>query len=523
MKALWYVTKRSMVNQIKKAIKKPVTYLILAVALLYVFLFGSLFIGWRESGSFTSERSLVTILTVGTVFTFFSNFVTYAKKKGIIFKPSHAHFIFTAPINPKVILLMGAMKNFLLGAVLIPVFFFAEMYVFQIGFFKAFLLSVVVFLLETILEGSLIIFLYANERLSTKITTVLCRGIYVFLFAVVAVGVFYFQKYGIHFESIYRFVDYPIIQMLPVVGWNIALYRLILLGPTTGNVICSILYLLSVAGMFYVAKTMKCTGEYYEDAAKFADDYAEFYKRNKSGEMVFTVGQKKKFKKTKIVQYKGTGAKAIFYRQLQEYKKERFFIFGGMTVAAIVADVVMIWFLKGKFNAPPEVLLLGLIAYITFVATGYTGKWEKELKTHYLYLIPDSPIRKLWYATLMEHIRSLIDGIVLCVPIGLVWKMPIGYIVMSVVIYAVLQANKLYMRVFAESVIGLSLGTTGRQFVYMLFQSAILGMGITFGVVTGIFLGMFWVFPILILYCMLMMIFIMLLASARFEKMEQAV
>ena len=131
-----------------------------------------------------------------------------------------------------------------------------------------------------------------------------------FLFAVVAVGVFYFKKYGIHFEAIYRFVDYPVIQMLPVVGWNIALYRLILLGPTTGNVIFSILYLLSVAGMFYVAKTMKCTGEYYEDAAKFADDYAEFYKRNKSGEMIFTVGQKKKFKKTKIVQYKGTGRKS---------------------------------------------------------------------------------------------------------------------------------------------------------------------------------------------------------------------
>ncbi len=85
----------------------------------------------------------------------------FAEMYVIIFKPSHAHFIFTAPINPKVILLMGAMKNFLLGAVLIPVFFFAEMYVFQIGFFKAFLLSVVVFLLETILEGSLIIFLYA--------------------------------------------------------------------------------------------------------------------------------------------------------------------------------------------------------------------------------------------------------------------------------------------------------------------------------------------------------------------------
>lgn len=522
MKALWYVTKCSMVNQTKKALKKPVTYLILSIIILYVFLFGGFFISWRESGSFTSARSLVTILTVGAVFTFFSNFVTYAKKKGIIFKPSHAHFIFTAPLNPKIILIMGAMKNYLLSAGFSLVFFFAELYVFRIGVFKAFLLSVVVFLLETILEGSLIIFLYANERISAKVTTILCRGIYVLLFAIVLVGVLYFQKNGINFETLYRFIDYPVIQMLPVVGWNIALYRLILLGPTIGNIICSALYLFSVAGMFVIAKKMKCTGEYYEDAAKFADDYAEFYKRNKSGEMVFTVGQKKKFKRTKAVRYKGTGAKAIFYRQLQEYKKERFFIFGGMTVAAIVVDVVMIWFLKGTFDAPPEVLLLGLIAYITFVATGYTGKWEKELKSHYLYLIPDRPIRKLWYATLMEHIRSVIDGLVLCVPIGLVWKMPIGYIMMSVMIYAVLQANKLYMRVFAESVIGSSLGTTGRQFMYMLFQSAILGMGIVCGVAAGIFLGMFWVFPILIIYCILMMTLVMFLAASRFDRMEQA-
>ena len=93
---------------------------------------------------------------------------------------------------------------------------------------------------------------------------------------------------------------------------------------------------------------------------------------------------------------------------------------------------------------------------------------------------------------------------------------------MSVMIYAVLQANKLYMRVFAESVIGSSLGTTGRQFLYMLFQSAILGMGIVCGVATGIFLGMFWVFPILIIYCILMMTLVMFLAASRFDRMEQA-
>lgn len=523
MKALLYVMKRSMLNKGKKMIRKPATYLIVCLIVLYVVMFGGMFVAWRTSGIFTDARALVTILTIGAFFTFFSNFVTYAKKRGVIFKPSHAHFIFTAPISPKGILLMGAAKNFLLSGVLAIVFLIVEMYVFRIGFLKAFLLSVVIFLLEVIFEGSLIIILYANERLTPKVTTILCRGIYLFLIGIVGVGVFYFRHYGISPDTIIDFVDYPVIQMIPVVGWNVSLYRLVLLGTDTLNIVGSALYFAIVGVTFLAAWKMKCTGAYYEDAAKFADDYAEFYKRSKRGEMVFTIGQKKKFKKAGTVQYKGNGAKAIFYRQLQEYKKERFFIFGGMTLAAVIIDVVMIRFLKNEFDAPPEVLLLGLIAYITFVATGYMGKWEKELKTHYLYLIPDKPVKKLWYATLMEHIRSLVDGMILCVPVGIAWEMPGSHIVMSVVIYVVLQANKLYMRVLAESLIGSSLGTTGRQIVYMLIQSFILGIGIVIAVPVGIFLGMFWVFPALILYCSLTMILVMFLASIRFEQMEQVV
>ena len=87
MRALWYVTKRSTVNSVKKALKKPATYLILCVIVLYIGIFGGMFIGWRQSGIFTSSKALVTILTAFAVFGFFSNFVTYAKKKGILFKP----------------------------------------------------------------------------------------------------------------------------------------------------------------------------------------------------------------------------------------------------------------------------------------------------------------------------------------------------------------------------------------------------------------------------------------------------
>ena len=61
-----------------------------------------------------------------------------------------------------------------------------------------------------------------------------------------------------------------------------------------------------------------------QDAAKFADDYAEMKARKNNGEMVMSIGKKKKFKRASV-EYKASGAKAIFYRQLLEYKKEKWF------------------------------------------------------------------------------------------------------------------------------------------------------------------------------------------------------
>lgn len=49
--------------------------------------------------------------------------------------------------------------------------------------------------------------------------------------------------------------------MIPVVGWNISVYRLILLGPDVLNVICTVLYLLAVAVMIAAAVRMKCDGD----------------------------------------------------------------------------------------------------------------------------------------------------------------------------------------------------------------------------------------------------------------------
>lgn len=522
MKALWYVSKRSGINFMKKAVKKPATYLFIAVIVVYAIIFGAGAFAWRASGIFTEDKALVTILTIWTTFIFFTNFITYAKKKGIIFKPSHAHFIFTAPIFPKIILLMGAMKNYVFSIVATLVIFYGELVVFQVSFLKALLTSFGMLVLELVLEMSLVVFLYANEKMSFRTTTWICRSFYIFLLGIVCVAIFYFRKNGMSPETLIQFVDYPVIQMIPLLGWNIAVYRMVFLGATTLNVVCSVLYFLAVAGMLFTAYKMKCTGGYYEEAAKFADDYVEFRKKSKNGEMVMSIGQKKTFKKSVKMDYKAAGAKAIFYRQLLEYKKERFFIFGGMTLIVIAIAFLFIKVIGIEDGFAPQVMMLLIMAYIIFCATGYTGKWEKELKTPYLYLIPATPLRKMWYATVIEHIRSLIDGSILAISLGIAWKIPVFEIALAIGIYVVLQANKLYMRVLADSILGASAGVNVRNMVYMLFQSATLGMGAMFGGLAAAFISMKLLFPVIFIYSILIVIIIAFLASSRFGEMERA-
>ena len=128
------------------------------------------------------------------------------------------------------------------------------------------------------------VFLYTNDHLPEKlmkgIRTVLKYSLIVFTLAIVL----YFRRNGLTLESAWNLIDLPVLQMVPVIGWQIAIYRLILLGPTTLNIICSVLYLAIVAFSTVVAVRMRCDGGYYEEAAKFADDYAELKQRQKNGE-----------------------------------------------------------------------------------------------------------------------------------------------------------------------------------------------------------------------------------------------
>lgn len=525
MRAMMYLTRRSLINNLKKAVSRPSTLIALIFGIAYgIFIIVSLG-GLAASIRLDSVRGLVIVITVWSIYSTFGNFMGYSSRKGILFKPGHAHFVFTAPISPKLVLLNAAWMNYLVSTALWATLAIGGLTVFQVEPWKVLLFFLVGCVFELALEVAIMVFLYTNDHLPQKLMKGIRLGIKVFLIAFTLLIVLYFRRNGMSVESASEFIDWNVLQMLPVAGWQIAAFRLIMLGPTTLNVICSCLYAVTVILAVAAVSRMRCDGGYYEEAAKFADDYAELKKRQKNGEAVFSIGGKKKKFRQIRERISSRGAKAIFYRQLLEYKKERFFIFSKVTLITVVIAFFLCYILRDTAgeSGVAELFLLGVIAYMSIVMSGYLGKWENELKNSYLFLIPDTPVKKMWYATLMEHIKAVVDGSIICIPVGIFWHVEPLYIIYCILIYAVLQADRLYTKVIAQCLVGEIFGKTGQDLLRICIQFALLGMGVGVAVLVGIFINEAFIFPILLVYSLLVTVAMGFLASLRFETMEQIV
>ena len=69
----------------------------------------------------------------------------------------------------------------------------------------------------------------------------------------------------------------------------------------------------------------------------------------------------------------------------------KYFIFTKMTVLSAVVAFIFAYSLQKSVSdsSMAGFILLGVVAYVALIMSGYTGKWESELKNPYIFLIPD--------------------------------------------------------------------------------------------------------------------------------------
>lgn len=519
MNGMTYIYARTVKNRVRAALRKPITYIYLVFGIGYFVVVLGALAGMVVKSSLAEPEGFAVVLIGWSLFTIPANLLTYAKRKGLLFRPSDTHFLFTAPVSPKAVLIYAQVKNMLLGILVGIMLTVAGFAVFHAPLISVLIYFIFSCILENIFETAVMLLLYGNERLSERSIKLICRIIWLMVIGALVFAFYIFYQNGISWETVKIFLAHPGLQSIPIIGWNIAVIRLLFIGPDTVNVVCTVLYLLTVAVLSFLALRMKSQGQYYEDAAKFADDYQEAKQKKAKGETA-RLGKKKKYGNA-TVQYKGSGAKAIFYRQLLEYKKNKTFIFSIMTLVCLAAGIGMAFFgVRENMRAYGIFVIPGVASYMVFCFSSIATKWSKEMENPYTYLLPDTPVRKLWYATLWEHIRSFIDGCLITFPPGIVMGLSFIQMILLVIVYVCLQANKLYINVLAEVLVGNVLGNTGKQLFRMLLQAIVISGGIGFCVLGFIMGGIELGFTLMIIYTVFLTVCVGLGASFAFVRIE---
>ncbi|MGN0341350.1 MAG: putative ABC exporter domain-containing protein [Roseburia sp.] len=524
-RSLWYITVRSFVNKAKRAVKKPGTYVGAVLVVFYVWLIVAGVGGMIADFGMATPEGLAALLSLLMFYTQPMTIIQYAKRKGIIFKKSDVHFVFVAPENPKVVLLRSGIRNFLMNFLMGAAIIIIGVFVCNIAPARLVAYGLFLMVIENLLEMALMIACYGNEVLPDQLFVVLKWILYGLMIAFVVVALLMFWQKGLSFATLNSYLTSPVIQLIPMFGWQLAVLQLIFVGPTVLNVICSLLYLVMTIALVIYAWKVKCTGEYYEDAMSFAEDYSVKLERAKKGENALNM--KKKLKRNVSVQYKGNYAKAIFYRQLLEYKKNKLFIFSFQSLFFLLVGAVLCFVGVQTMDEPnfwgvgKIFILPALMAYFVLMFSGYATKWEKELENPYTFLIPDTAFHKMWNATKIEHIRAFVDGCLISIPAGIGLQLSPIFVILSVFLYVCLNANKLYLGMSADVLIGRNFGSFGRTMVRSLSQC----IAIVVAMIPTIFLGL--VVSINVGYaCMVLVIALFTLGAAAlssslFGKMER--
>ena len=524
MKGFIYLYQRTIINRVKRAAKRPTTYIMLAFIGVYLVMMYEGFRMMIAEGNLGSPETLVTILSGIILMLIPGNIISYSKRKGLIFRPSEGHFVFSSPVSPKMVLMFAGVKSFAVNILIGLIVAILGVLWFHVSILQAIVYFLFFAVFESILEASLIIFCYGNERFSEKFFKRLVIVMYLFMAIVVGAAIYLMVTGKPSFGLVQDYFSMPIIQLIPIVGWNVAITRLVFLGADTINLIGTILYIVLIVLVFIAVQKMECTGAFYEDAMKFADDYQKIRENQKKG--IANIPWKKKQKlRQASVEYKGVYAKAIYFRQMLEYKKNATFIFGWNTLLCFglgIAIAVVGYFNDAinEFGEAKIFIIPGVVAYVTFIFSGYATKWSKELENPYTYLIPDTALKKVWYATKIEHYRSFVDGILVTLPGALVFGLSPILAILTVLLYVCLQANRLYFGMLADALIGNLLGNTGRSIVKVLFQGLAMGVGAMAAVIAGLFLGIEAGFFIMIVVTGLLTFAGAAIASVSFTRME---
>ncbi|WP_164919120.1 MULTISPECIES: putative ABC exporter domain-containing protein [Acutalibacteraceae] len=413
MGTILYIARKQIKNEAIRLIRKPARLIaVLASVALIVWMLLSTPV--QEKGrmdpAILQSGFLVWLLVLGTI-----TALSALESGSSLFRLPDVNLLFVSPVSPKTILAYGLIrqtgKTFAGFAFLL---FYSGM---LMNAFKITAADVVVLIVGTAL------FLVVVQVLALCLYCIANRGpaqrasVKAGILAVpllIALFVLYQTRENPTLTVLYQTAASPLLDAFPVVGWvRGAVFALI-----AGNGGRAGLYLALTAGFLAltILLLLKIDADYYEDVLSNAEKSFEL-RQSAKGKRPVKTRAKERIGKTGIGA--GWGASVFFYKHLREDRRGgRFAPVSGSALILLLINLATagVMALIGRSNAAPataDAMLLagcGFSVYVLFFQSA-AGDWSGELGKPYLYMVPEDPFRKLFWAGLSTVIRPAADGL----------------------------------------------------------------------------------------------------------------
>ncbi len=454
MKPLFFILKRSIINYFKDIKNKPsrlIPYIIAVVFMIFIII-SSIF--GKGEGKYKSPETLIAIATAILLIWFFTQAKSHVNTQSSAFRMSDVNFLFTSPISPADILIYGFIKQ-IYSTLIFSFFLLFQIPNLTLNFhlvsFGPFYFLLIFFLFALSMSIlSMIIYSFASKSSNNK-------RIVNYILNVSAAGVIVYVGYGLLLgrDNLWKasidIFNLNLWNYIPIIGW----VRILLSKITTSLDVFFVLYLLLMIATIFVLILLlyRMNLDYYEDvlgSSEKNESIAIIKKGNKNG---ISAADRNNLGKVKVrkafINYRGSGAKAIFYRHLLEYKKTGFQLINLYTLLVVASAIIF------SLVSPVKNLMFltyGL-AYL-MVTSLFAGKWFQELGNPYIYLIPDTSAKKVFYSTLANLIKTLSDGILVFIPAGILCKADIITILLCIITYVSFGAIFNYASVLSVRLFG---------------------------------------------------------------------
>ncbi|MDR0914576.1 MAG: putative ABC exporter domain-containing protein [Oscillospiraceae bacterium] len=341
-----------------------------------------------------------------------------------LFSMSEVNFLFVSPVSQKKILVYGITKQ--MGATLLFFLVFLVYGNMAVSFFDIsvtdglillFSLALYIFFCQLM---SLVFYCISNGRDN------IIRIIKAIVFICAAVFPVYclYQIYqtGWSFDTAAAVLKTPMLEYIPVFGWfKGAVFGLINADYLRFGVF---LGLLAATVAVSIAYFLKSNPDYYEDVLQNTETTYEMRQAIKKEGGFSTKNDpwaKKKIRVSSTGLGGGFGASAFFFKQFREIRRRSFIPFVDLyTIILAIAIPLMAYVMQagGGHDIDSSQQEMRLVAIIMAIAMGVymsfifaqVGDWNREFMKAPLFLVPEKPYAKLFFASLTSICKSAVEG-----------------------------------------------------------------------------------------------------------------